>query len=242
MKNLLCFISFFCLVQQKTFAFESCIKLLNENQSNFIWRAVTARDATDYLDELDALNQLIQAHGLEVPEFNLSSNQSVLSLGEGESNFIDSLLVANPQGLYHAVDAQRSAGFNLYKSKWPLNYHNAYFQNLNIKSTNGLRLGFDEIISSWSLDFVVRGTLIFKSTKVVKLALEHLNLGGVLRVWPVNSIGRWVEVLDDLEKLYGIKSTIKVIDDRPGSYFVVITKVSEKELKAYFIKKPLNGI
>jgi hypothetical protein len=70
----------------------------------------------------------------------------------------------------------------------PSNYHAAEFLELDLRGADGRRLVFDEIVSSWSLRFVIKSETDEANLAILRRALAHLKPGGVLRIFPVSEI------------------------------------------------------
>lgn len=177
--------------------------------TSYTWHIVTDRGFKYYRDSLEATNQILQGiSGQPIPAFDLTTiingQKSVLSLGEGQSNFILELLKQNePKVQNEAIVARPTAVDIDYVRKTskalarvPLKfrpqYVGQYFQKLDIRTADGKRVQFDEMVSAWSLTFLVEhmvGKLndLDGAVQMMKTILDHIKPGGVLRIWPADA-------------------------------------------------------
>ncbi len=144
----------------------------------------------------------------------LSGHRSVLSLGEGESDYIGTILLERsrrdlPLQDVHAVDLaygghpekidryflkRRPQGFKSAKLKeFPGNYHGQRFEDLDIRGADGLTRKFDEIISSHSLSYVLAKSAPPIQRRILEKIALHAQKGGVLR--SVSDLGQFTEEL-----------------------------------------------
>ncbi len=67
-------------------------------------------------------------------------------------------------------------------SAYPNNYHGATFQELNLVGPDGIRMQFDEIVSSNAVDFVLGRTDQNETKLIITNILKHLKPGGTARI------------------------------------------------------------
>lgn len=118
---------------------------------------------------------------------------ALMSLGEGYSPFVESLLESTEPDHrihIHATDVAYSPAFlsrqlNFLKM-FPDNYHAQAFQDLNIVDpVSGHRLMFDVIVSSFAFSYVVhQSSQTHEIQGILKRVLSHLKPGGVFIFWP----------------------------------------------------------
>jgi len=133
----------------------------------------------------------------------VSGSKSLLSLGEGESTYIAHLLEeqAKREGNrnnIHAVDAEFSPALPAIR-KFPNNYHQVFFQNMNLKDEQGRKKYFDEIYSSYSLDFVMDRLSEVEQKQLLEKIVGMLKPNGILRVWPLSKSYVWQSLANDLK-------------------------------------------
>lgn len=169
-----------------------------------VWKPRTQRNFAAYLRSLRAINQSQAGRAfLPLPKFSLrralAGESKILSLGEGDSDFIKTLIDhRRDQGLsineittFHAVDLQ----FQHISAFYRFAFHEQAFQHLDIRNQKGERIQFDEIISSWSLSFVLNESDPIERAHLLDKIMDHLAPGGVVRIWPPP-----VRVKSDLQK------------------------------------------
>ncbi len=160
----------------------------------FVWDEVTDRKAkmvNQYLSYIDKnLRSITRLNQRETCNFSL------LSLGEGCSDFILKNLNSSPSNSdFYAIDAltqskywkKGSSRYQDFKSKWPHNYVTGLFQTMNYK-IDSRELYFDEIIASYSLYFLISMADLSECIETLGNILSHLKPGGVLRVFPFANI------------------------------------------------------
>lgn len=193
--------------------------LLSDRDRNEVYRIATGRPFWRVLSALTALNQNGDLEGVNgaIRPFHLdrisSGEQSLLSLGEGGSDFIyRNLLLRSRRKLptddLHAVDLLFSdpiavneaehLALNVFPilmrmARFPANYHGALLQDLDLRKSQGEQREFDEIISSHSFTYILAGQVHIRDIryarihdlKLFKNIIRHLKRGGVFRAWPV---------------------------------------------------------
>ncbi len=123
----------------------------------------------------------------------LKGRKSIVSLGEGNSDFIKELIdKATKPELIHAVDIiyedidaipggkdGMDPALRKFIKEHPTNYHGQPIQEFSITHQDGRPLMFDEMVSSYSLGFLIlrQGPDILPA-----LIANHLNQGGTLRI------------------------------------------------------------
>ena len=152
-----------------------------------VWNSITSRGHKFYESVLNQFPKSEQSHS------------KVLSLGEGQSDFIATRLKESPNGVFHAVDAQLNDSFS-YSKEWPSNYHKAYFQDFRIIDSNKKTIRFNEVVSSFSLNYVVDNSSYGEARMLMNNILKHMEAGATLKIWPKPTSEHWVKVVKELEK------------------------------------------
>lgn len=157
-----------------------------------VWNIKTGRGYADYIKSLDEINDSQKGRRFwPLPKFNvedvLSGRRNLLSLGEGEGGFVSTLInerakrgvdLAAIENI-HAVDvAYNSANSD---SRF---YHGSLLQKIDIRDRAGRKILFDEIVSSWSLNFVLSRQSAAQQAEMLGAILQNLKPGGTLRFWP----------------------------------------------------------
>lgn len=176
------------------------VKLLS---NDFIWNTITDRSLKDLQralmdDSENGINGKMKLFDSNIISIT-KGEKSLLSLGEGKSNFIKMLIeqaqfkrqidtIDNIQ----AVDIIFDQPANHFSRNNPTfkfimenraNYHGSTFQKLSQLSHIGGVDKFDEIISSWSLNFV----LDEQPETIIPIIENFLKKGGYLRIFPIDS-------------------------------------------------------
>jgi hypothetical protein len=164
------------------------------------------------------MDLVVRESGRDLPAFDEGSfvdgRRSLLSLGEGKSHFIGSLLERREKQIavdggarlnilavdvyYRSFTAfiERIVRRGSPQSRYSTNYRSSRFQDRDLRDENGQHMLFDEIISSWSMNFIVERTNGIELQALYR-ALAHLKPGGVIRVWPItNSV--WEPIIERL--------------------------------------------
>jgi hypothetical protein len=165
-----------------------------------IWHPVTARP--------DSMVETVLNHGVEASSLDLyggpfsaanilEKNLSIFSLGEGGSNLIYNLLEAGLKNVYASDVIYGDAAIlkelpdiaNSRLAKYPAHYLPLHFQDLGKLdlATLGIAEGFDEIVSSHSLGYILGGVPLHlqEDDTILRSVIKLLKPGGVLRVGPV---------------------------------------------------------
>lgn len=147
----------------------------------------------------------------DVPPFDheaiLRGTRSVVSLGEGGSDFIETILGYRrrsglPAGGVHAVDIAYSdpallAHFTRHHPEaeeirenvqrrlqaFPDRYHGQSFESLDIRDERGRRVRFDELVSSHALLYVLWKSEPAVQDAILQRMAEHAKPGARLRMW-----------------------------------------------------------
>lgn len=168
-----------------------CSKALVEP---YVWTIVTDRPFESYLKNLKVMNQALEKSRSSIPRFRIRKGLSILSLGEGYSDFISTLKKADPQGQFYAVDA-----LVLGEDSEPY-YLTQKFQRLDLRDGQGQRLQFDEIVSSYAINFVFNRSPVEESVQTMEEIFKHLKVGGVLRLWPRGAEERWLRIIPEMQR------------------------------------------
>jgi hypothetical protein len=187
----------------------NCTAILDEA---FIHGAVTNAPNSSYRYDFEEINRYFR-NGIAgtLPSFDTSSiikgEKSLLSLGEGESQFVLTLLRARRRWSHQtqlptimAVDAAYIPGIKnkidisteinpmkFFGTEFGGNYKGFLYQNLDIRDANGNTVHFDYIISRNSLSFVLSGTPRLQEAKeILDKVVDHLNPGGLLILMPLS--------------------------------------------------------
>jgi len=124
----------------------------------------------------------------------VQGKRTVMSLGEGDANYISTLIdrkvVAggSSEGL-HAVDLQylepKSSvlknNYAMVTGRYRSQYHGGFYQNMDIRQKDGGRLQVDEMVSTYSLTFVLQQAGKAEQRTILLNLLAHLKPGGVIR-------------------------------------------------------------
>ena len=202
-----------------------CGLIFIKKSSSPIWEQITMRDSSFYFEVLTDVDQSIKklndkksaaggGDSVSLNGFKESYDdptQFILSLGEGESNFIARRMFKTGSKTSYAVDAQQNDLFDSFKLEWPHNFQYTTFEAMNLIDEDGQRIQFGEIVSSYSLTYV----LMFSDTidtqlKALNKIFTHLRPGGHLRVWPYESIS-WaplLKILKERKQIEGYKTFV----------------------------------
>lgn len=180
----------------------------------------------------------------------ITGDRSILSMGEGGSNFIKILLkkAARKRGRYsyisniHAVDVAYqnptkfipSSSVVKFIKEHPHNYHAASFENLDLRWGDGKLVQFDEIISSFSLYLTV-----YNNPRLIEmLILLHLKPMGVMRLYPFGN-SNYAVIKPTLEKMYknNLISNYSAMEGKYGVMLIKKSSISKAETRDYFYNK-----
>lgn len=182
--------------------FDNYLKLRNV----FIHDIVTERSHALLTTESPVLSAIYQDI--------IKNERSVLSLGEGNSDFLLSAIEARKnKGLRTdnmvAVDYAypkhnletgrisdlRRASFKVddghyvqettkLVEEYPKNYLHGRFDSLDLKDNEGRRRQFETVYSSYSLNFVLRQLTLEQQVDILERILDHVTPGGTLIIYP----------------------------------------------------------
>lgn len=179
----------------------------------------SAAEIRGFLDEMNTdLSDIV--HLSKLPTYDeakvISGEKSLLSLGEGNSYYISTLLKASDDssqaltgkknaGLAaaHALDA----GYASEKSNATIpkgregNFHAGVFETFRLVDQCGRKIFFDEVVSFYALNFFLKEAKPKEIKQVLVHILEHMAPNGVLRVYPPEfgpNAERVYELLHDL--------------------------------------------
>lgn len=219
---------------------EGCRSSLWNEMEPTVWDPVTARQSDFYLTELSGINEAIRNSGLSVPQYNVNAETSLVSLGEGNSNYIQSLLEAHPEGDYHAVDILQGISiddnFQINLLRYPNNYHRSSFQRMNLQREDGTKRSFDFALSSFSLRYVIEEAEETEAAHVLQNILSHIKVGGVLIAFPITDLESWKAPLEVLKDTYGLETEYHESAPEFGNRlgFIAIHRVSDKKVQVFY--------
>ncbi|MGE3975612.1 MAG: hypothetical protein AB7F59_13885 [Bdellovibrionales bacterium] len=184
----------------------------SKGQSQIVWDVITDRDFDYNRLTFETMNKMLKIRpGNRIPEFHLKDvlegRKSLLSLGEGMSDFIREILFhsevlqkkeVTPEFAVDAVAVDISylqpESQSYFIGKLPNRMQSRYvgqaFQELDLKTADGKRAQFDEVFSSWSLIFVLEKMMEVDREAALQIMIrifDHIKSGGVLRVFPINT-------------------------------------------------------
>lgn len=184
---------------------KSCL----ENTQFTYWDMITGRDVKRILEISQGFDVEYKGMTVDAAEFirtrmmkAILGAQSFLSLGEGYSELVFKMLsqskVSGTKNI-HAVDAIYADDFaveagkmNLKsdqivkanKEKYPPNYHGQLFHQLDIKGSDGKRMKFDTVFSSYSVNMVMSYATKKETEIIFEKIFEHTNSEGVIFISP----------------------------------------------------------
>jgi hypothetical protein len=203
-------------------SFASIFDFLFSNSCNDTFRGIsyvhgviTKRSEGHVLNALDTFDASVRPLKSRSPfwepystEAIKNGDRSLLSLGEGESDFLaKTIRYRHNKGLsyqnLHAVDAayfthiaeidpdfaaKHPYGFRAAELRnYPNHYHGQRFDELNLKDSSGRPMLFKEIISGNSLSYVLKASQAGMKEKIIRKIALHAAKRAILRFWNIKT-------------------------------------------------------
>jgi hypothetical protein len=194
--------------------------LLNDHNSKreAMWPTQTHASADSINSRLETMNKRLAKQRKKSWSINLNSinrgRKSILSLGEGGSNFISEIRKKRREA---SVDENKAHAVDYHPLRQEDFYHQSLFQELNLVDSKGLRAQFDEIVSANALNFAVSyANSLDSGTLAVLKMLDHLKPDGFYR--GLGELGAddtfvWKGILETLKEKKIIKDFVFIEDN-----------------------------
>lgn len=170
--------------------------------SLMVHRGISSRPYKEVAKELEQAGLWVSR---DLPRFDVApivdGKKSLLSLGEGRSAFISTILERREARLSGesrtlppvmavdlTYDQTLATAFKMEhidpSTRWPPgiagHYNGAIYQDLDLRDERGHRIQFDTIVSSWSLAQVVNNATDAQAELILGRVIDHLAPGGAL--------------------------------------------------------------